>query len=812
MWLNYIKVAFRSLIKQKLYSFINVVGLAIGVTTCVLILMYVRFETSYDTFHPKAANIHRLNIEGKLGDNDFSMALSSPIAGPTMLEEYPEVVNYTRIRNTGFPVLRYEDKVFSEEHFWNADSSIFEVFKIPMTIGDPQTALTQPQSVVITERMANKYFGDEDPIGKVLNSDNVIDYTVTGVVKELPSNSHWHFDFLSSMSTYGDSRNTIWVSNNYHTYLELAPGADASALETKFEDLVRKYVGPQVEQFLGISFDQLLERGDAYRIFMTPLLDIHLYSHLDQEVGINGDGDTVRIFAFIAIFILLLACINYMNLSTARSMSRAREIGIRKTLGSKRSQLIAQFLAESVFVTFISFSVALILVYLALPWFSSLIDTKLSIKASDIPLIYLWVIPVGLLAGSYPAFLLSSFNPAKVIKGNKSIGKGGSWLRNGLVVFQFSVSIILLIGTMIIRDQLNYLQTKDLGLNPEHLLVVKKTDDIGRSMQGFKAALRDNSGTILVSNSTAIPGNPDGIGGNVYTMVTDDGEKTVLLGDFWTDHDYADVYELDMAEGRYFSREWGTDTTAVILNQAAVRAFGIEDPLGKDLLSYFGPPGSDPFPLQIIGVVEDYHFENPQRIIRPSAMFLLSDGTSRRRPNWGKFVTIKYDPNQLNTSLAHIDDTWKQFAGDQALEYDHFDEYYSILFKTERQAASIVMLFAALAIFIASLGLLGLASFTAQKRTKEIGVRKVLGASITNILVLLSKDTLKLMLVSVFIAVPVAYLAMQRWLENFAYRIEISILLFIGATSLAIAIALFTVVIQSYQAAVVNPIRSLRYE
>ncbi|NQV15111.1 ABC transporter permease [bacterium] len=812
MWLSYIKIAIRSLIKQKLYSFINIAGLAIGVTTCVLILMYVRYENSYDDFHPKAEQIHRLNIEGKMGDNQFSMALSAGIAGPTMLADFPEVVNYTRIRNTGFPVLRYEDKVFSEEHFWNADSNIFDMFNIPFVAGDPGTALTQPRSVVLTERMARKYFGDEDPIGKVLNSDNVTDYTITGVVKEFPPNTHWHFDFLSSMVTYGDSRNTIWVSNNYTTYLELQEGYDYKELEAKFPDMVRKYVGPQVEQFLGISFDQLQERGDAYRIFLTPLVDIHLYSHLDNEVEVNGDGDTVKIFGYIAIFILLLACINYMNLSTARSMSRAREIGIRKTLGSNRRQLIFQFLAESVFVTFLSFSVALLLVVFILPWFSSLIDSQLNLSISDIPLIYLWVIPVGLIAGSYPAFLLSSFNPAKVLKGNKSIGKGGSWLRNGLVVFQFSVSIILLIGTMIIRDQLNYLQTKDLGLKPENLLVVKKTDDIGRTIQGFKQTLRDDASTGLVSNSTSIPGNPDGINGSVFTMVNDQSELTILLANFWTDVDYADVYGLEMSEGRYFSREWGTDTSAVILNEAAIRAFGVTDPIGKDLISYFGPPGSDPAPLRVIGVVRDYHFETPQREIRPMCIFLMGDGTNRFRPNWGKFVTVQYDPNQMNGTLAHINESWKQFAGDQALEYDHFDEFYGQLFRTERQAASIVLVFAVLAIFIASLGLLGLASFTAQKRTKEIGIRKVLGASISNILVMLSKDTLKLMLVSVLIAIPIAYTAMQRWLENFAYRIEISILLFILATFIAIVIAILTVVIQSYQAAVVNPVRSLRYE
>ncbi len=809
MWLSYIKIAFRSLIKQRLYAFINIAGLAIGVTTCILILMFVRYEQSYDRFHINADDIYRLNIDGKLGENEFKMTYSSSVVGPTMLEEFPEVINYTRIRNTGFPVLRYEDKVFSEEHWWQADSTIFDVLSIPMVLGDPKTALSQPFSVVITERMANKYFGDEDPLGKTFNSDNRSDWTVTGVVEELPHNSHWHFDFLGAMSTYGDSRNTMWLNNNFQTYLQLTPGFDPAELESKFAALIRKNVGPEVQQFLGISFDQLKERGDNYAFFLTPLVDIHLYSHLNGEVEVNGDGQTVTIFAYIAIFILLLACINYMNLSTARSMSRAREIGIRKTLGSKRGQIIVQFLAESIFVTLIAFTLALFLVQLSVGWFAQLLDTPLNLSLADLPLIYMWAIPVGLIAGSYPAFLLSSFNPVKVLKGDRSSGKGGNWLRNSLVIFQFAVSVTLLIGTTIIHEQLNFLKTKDLGLNPENLLVVKKTDDIGRTIQGFKAGLREGNGIIKVTNSTAIPGNDDGLNGNATGMMGENGEETRLVASFLVDYDYADVYDLKLAEGRFFSREWGTDTLAVVLNQAAVKSFGVEDPLGKDIISFFGNGRTL---MKIIGIVEDYHFEEPQREIRPMAMYLLGDGTARQRPNWGKFTTVKYDPNYLDPVLAHIGATWNQHAGAQALEYDHFDDYYSQLYRAEQQAANIVLLFAGLAIFIACLGLLGLASFNAERRTKEIGIRKVLGASVANILMLLSKDTLRLMLVSVVIAMPISYYAMGSWLSNFAYRIDLSALVFIGAALVSMLVAVITVAWQSYHAAVANPVKSLRYE
>ncbi|NQV15374.1 ABC transporter permease, partial [bacterium] len=389
MWLSYIKVALRSLIKHRLYALINIVGLGIGVTTCILILMFVRYEQSFDRFHENSDSIYRINLEGKMGDDEFSGTYSSAIVGPTLIEEYPEVINYVRIRNAGFPVLRFENKVFSEESWWQADSSIFEVFNIPMLKGDPNTALTQPFSVVITERMAKKYFGDVDPLGKVLNSDNESDFTVTGVVQELPHNSHWHFDFLGSMATYGSSRATMWLNNSFQTYLQLEQRADPIAFEAKFTDLVRKYIGPEVQQFLGVSYDQFQERGDTFGYFLTPLIDIHLHSQLGGEIEVNGDATTVKIFAYIAIFILLLACINYMNLSTARSMSRAREIGIRKTLGGNRGQIIVQFLAESIFFTFMAFALALFLVQALLPWFSQLIDTPLSLKLTGIPFILL---------------------------------------------------------------------------------------------------------------------------------------------------------------------------------------------------------------------------------------------------------------------------------------------------------------------------------------------------------------------------------------------------------------------------------------
>lgn len=809
MWKNYFLTAFRALGRQRLHTGINLAGLAVGVATSLLILMFVRYEYSYDTFHSNAENIYRLNLAGKLGDNEFRMTHSSSAAGPTMIAELPEVLNYTRIRNSGFPVLRYEDKVFSEEHWWQADSSIFEVFSIPMVLGDPKTALTEPFTVVITERMAHKYFGDENPLGKVLNSDNRVDFTVTGVVQELPPNSHWHFDFLGAMATYGDSRSPVWVNNNFQTYLLLQPGTDLDALENKFDDMVRRYVGPEVQQFLGISFDQMMARGDAYDLFLTALTDIHLYSHLNGEIETNGDGTTAKIFVGIALFILLLAAINYTNLATARSLSRAREIGIRKTLGGNRNQIMSQFLVESVLVTFLAMMLALALVAWVLPWFSQLIDTPLSMEWSDVPWVLLASFPLGVLAGLYPATVLSAFRPVAVLKGSGASPRGKQWVRNALVVIQFSVSITLLIATFVIHAQLSYMQTKDLGLNPENILLVEKTDDIGRSMPSFKAGLREIQGVQSFSNSTAIPGNDDGINGSAMTMVVDGEERTRLLANFWVDYGYLETFGLNMTNGRFFSRERSLDSLSVVINEAAVKSYGLTDPIGKELVTHFG---QDAPPFTVIGVVSDYHMESPQKEIRPLVMFLLGEGDAQERPNWGKFVALKVDPHQREDVLYDVERQWKQFAGGQALETEDFDELYHRLFQAERQAAQILSLFALLAIFIAALGMLGLASFNATKRTKEIGIRKVLGASVTSILVLLSKDTLKLVSVSVAIAIPVAYWSMNQWLMNYAFRISMPWAAFVMAPVLAIAVAVVTVSLQSLVVVNSNPVQALRAE
>jgi len=811
MFLNYIKMALRTMWRQRGYAAINIVGLAVGITITLLILLYVRFETGYDQFNEHADNLVRVGIDAKLGGTTMAAAINCAPFGYTAVAEYPEVLAATRIQNAGFPVLRYGDKAFSEERWFRADSTFGDVFTLEYVLGDPKTALTQPFTVVITEEMARKYFGDENPMGKVLNSDKRSDWTVTGVVKSWPENAHFHFDFLAAMSTYGQSRNTIWVTNNFHTYLRLAPGVDLRELEERFQELVFKYVGPQVSQFLGVSFEALQKRGDNFRYWVEPVTDIHLHSDYDIQLETNGNATTVMIFSFIAIFILLLACINYMNLATARSMTRAREIGIRKTLGSGRVQLVSQFLAESIFVSLLAVALALVAVELLLDRFQAFIGVPVELTPSDIILTLLAAIPIGLIAGSYPAVFMSRMRPVQVLRGSKGNSGGQSWLRNGLVIFQFIVSIMLFTGTLVIRKQLNYLQTKDLGLNPDNVLVIEKTDDIGRFMPTFLEAVREIPGVVSAENTGAIPGRADGVGNSVFTVETENGPSDQMLMNVWVGYDYLETYGIEMAEGRFYSRGSFSDTLGVILNEAAVKAYGLEEPLGKEFL-ILGNRADQVETKKIIGVVKDYHYESPDREIRPKVLFLYGTRIFGGINNFGKFVGIRVEDGREAEVLAAVEGIWKKYADDQAFEYVYFDEDYALTLAAQRQAGQITLLFSILAIFIACLGLLGLASFTAQRRTKEIGIRKVLGATELDILGLLSVDMLKLVGVAAVIAVPLSVWAMREWLTGFAYRINLGAGVFILATLVAALVALATVAAQSWRVAVSDPVNSIRDE
>jgi len=803
---NYIKIALRNILKYKGYSFINLFGLAIGIACCLLILLFVQDELSYDKHFNNADRIYRVVVRGVLGDNEFYGAVNCAPLAETLTSEFPEVEESVRFRSYGFPVLRYQDKVFSEERFYSADPTFFKVFNCTFILGNPENALREPLSLVITESMANKYFGNENPLGKLLNADRRRDYIVTGVIKDFPSNSHFHFDFIGSMSSYPQVRHdNRWVSNNFYTYIKLKEGVDYRDFEIKLQGLIRKYVVPQIEETFGTTFDNLLTQGNSYNYHLQPLTSIHLNSDLENEIEPNGNAAYVYIFSFIAIMILVIACINFMNLATARSSNRAKEIGIRKTLGSSRNQLVKQFLVETVLMSLISLSVAVIIVELTLKPFNYLIGKDISINYfgnfAFIPLIIIMAILVGILAGIYPAFYLSSFNPIRVFKKNASEKTSGSWLRNGLVILQFSISIILFIGTIIIYTQLNYIRDKKLGFDKEQVLVVQKTDDIGSQIDSFKDELRKIPGVISASNSNVLMGEQFNSGG--WQVPGEKGNETRLLWGLNSDYDFARTYGIQIVKGRFYSRDWFTDNNSIVINETAAKTLGISsDPIGKELVRL-----DDEFTrFTVIGLMKDFHFESLQQSIKPAAITLNGPG------QFGKYVSIRLSPGKLNQKISAVKHVWEKFAGNQAFEYFFFDEKFAQIYKSEEQTGTIAMVFSMLAIFIACLGLLGLASFSTEQRTKEIGIRKVLGATAGGIVVLLSKEFIKWVLIANLIAWPAAYFIMRRWLQDYAYRIDLSLSPFIISAILAVLIAAVTIGYQALKAAVANPVNSLKYE
>ena len=807
MFKNYLKIALRNFLKHKGFSFINVFGLAVGIACCLLILLFVVDELSYDRYHEKSDRIYRAGLFGFISGNEFHGVVTAAPMAQTLVDEYPEVEAATRARNFGFPVFRYEDKVFSEEKVFWVDPSFFDVFTVTFIQGDPKTALDNPVTIVLTRSMAKKYFGEEDPLGKTINADQRRDYLVTGVVEDVPKNSHFHYDFLASLSTYPDSQSPVWVSNNYYTYFVLREGASPEEFEVKLGELVKKYVGPQIQAAAGISLEQFYESGGAYSYFIQPMTDIHLRSHLEFEVEPNGDISYVYIFSIIALGILLVACINFVNLSTARSSTRAREVGIRKTLGSNRLQLIRQFLAETIMLSLLAVLLALLLVQILLPVFNNLTGKQVAIPYLDnvftIPLLLGLVVFIGLLSGLYPAFFLASFDPVAVLKTETAGSLKKSKMRNVLVIFQFTVSIVLIVGTLVVQRQLNYIQNKDLGFNKEQTVIIKKTDDLSDKLKTFKQELLNNSSVLGATNTGNLIGGT--FGNSAFRLAGESGEETYLLWTFFSDADFVKTYQMDMAAGRYFEEGREADNQAVVINETAVRNLGLEDPVGAQIVA-LGNTREQEQSRNIIGVVKDFHFESLHTQIRP--MIIIMYGPQNR----GRFLSVRIGPENTRETIGFIENTWKKFALNQAFEFEFMDDYFGRVYEAEHRTGQIFLYFSILAIFIASLGLFGLASFVTAQRTKEIGIRKILGASESQIVVLLSTQFTKWILLGNILAWPTAYLLMRNWLHQFAYREGISILSFLGASLIVLIFALITVSSQTLKAASANPAKSLKHE
>lgn len=805
---NFIKITFRNLLKYKGYSIINIFGLAIGLACTMLILLFVQDEFSYDTYHEHADDIYRVGLDAKVLGNEFKGAVACGPMAATLVAEFPEVVAATRVRNYGFPVLRYKEKVFSEERSFAVDSTFFDVFSAKWLQGNPKSALAQDLQIILTESMAKKYFGDENPIGKIINSDRRRDYTVIGVVEDVPANSHFHYDFLTPLITYLNRGDEFWVSNNFQTYFRLRAGTDYKDFEAKLHALVEKYVGPQLQQLTGVPWEQTLGNAESYyKYFVHPVKDIHLYSNVDFEIEPNSDATYVYIFLIVAISILVIACVNFMNLATARSANRAKEVGVRKSLGSLKGQLILQFLAESIFMSFISVLIALLLVQLVLPQFNNIASKALFIDFSDpltIPALIALIFFVGTAAGLYPAFYLSSFNPAIVLKEGAQKGGRRKWLRSALVIFQFSISVVLIVGTYIVDDQLQFLQNKKLGFKKDHILIVEKTDDIGQQIIPFKQELLQFSEVEAVSNSNNLFGYD--FGNTVYRKEGDGPDVTHIIWNFSVDVDFAETYELEMAAGRFYSAEFTTDTASIVLNESAIKTLGIVgDPIGQNVITPFGRQNEDRV-MPIIGVVKDFHFQSLHDEIKPLVIQPFQRG------QFGRYVAVKFNSANIGETIRKIESTWLKYANDQAFEYVFFDEEFNRVYTAEFRTGKLFKGFSILGILIACLGLFGLAAFMAEQRTKEIGIRKTMGASVNGLIILLCKEFTKWVIISNLIALPIAYFWMTKWLENFAYRIDITFVAFFVSAILSLIIALITVSYQAVKASLANPIDSLKYE
>ncbi|SEM62854.1 putative ABC transport system permease protein [Chitinophaga rupis] len=803
---NYLKIAFRNLKRQKISTSINIVGLAIGLATCILIMLYVQDELSYDRYNEKADRIFRVALRLRLNGKDVGGPVLGANAGRDLQQEFPEVLKTTRIRNQGSEFVNYGTTSFKQDNLLAADSAFFEVFSIPFLKGDPKRALTEPNTLVLTEGTARKYFGNQDPIGKVLlfGSDKT-PYRITGVVRNVPENSHFRFDMLTSLAGY-DEQHIGWTySMNFYTYVLLPEKYDYKKFEAKISRLAEKQIGGELQQFLQLSPKQFREKGDDFGIFLQPLTSIHLYSPFGgTELRPGGNILYVYVFAAIAVFMLLIACVNFMNLSTATAVRRSREVGIRKVLGSVKAQLQQQFLIESVLLAMVALLVGLLVVGLALPFFNQLTGKTLTISLLINPFVLAGLVAgtvlVGLLAGSYPAFYLSAFKPVAVLKGGGTAGRRSFSLRNGLVVFQFFITISMIIATVTADRQLRYMRAQKVGFDREQVLVIHDTHMLRNNESVFRNQIIQSPQVITGSISGQVPVGNTNLD-NTAVMSKENPDKGVMSRFYYVDDAYIPTLGMQVVLGRNFSKSFPTDSFAVILNETAVRALGWQqDPIGRELIGHIDDNGAKTY-YRVIGVVSDFHFESLRQKIGPLVMFL-----GRNSGN----ILVKTHTDKLPQFLASLKRQWESFSPAAPFSYSFLDDRFAQVYVSEQKIEQVLTLFSSLTIFIACLGLFGLATYTAEQRTKEIGVRKVLGASVGSVVALLSKDFLKLILIALLLATPIAWWGMDQWLNEFAYKVTIDWWIFALAGLLAIGIALLTVSFQSIKAALTDPVKSLR--
>ncbi|MCL6274181.1 ABC transporter permease [Muricauda sp. 2012CJ35-5] len=812
MFKNHIKIAWRSLKKQPFFTFLNVFGLAIGIAGCLLITLYIHDELSFDTMFADADRIHRVNVDVKFGGEDRRFAVVNAPLAEALENDFSEVELTTRFRTGGSVLLKTTGTEINvkEQQSTFVDSTFLKMFGIRLLAGDINSALKEPNTMLLTKTAAEKHYGIQEAVGKTFELNNTQTFTVTGVVEDMPKNSFLrdHTVFMA-MSGFEDSRIVNWGSNNYQTFFKVIPSANVDAMQEPLKGFLGKYVIPGIQQYMpGITEEQFIASGNHLIYTSMPLTDIHLKSDRAAEISPNNNIQSIYILSFIAVFLLVLACVNFMNLSTAHSLKRAKEVGVRKTLGSNKIDLIRQFLVESGLVSFGALLLAIFLAILALPFFNDLADKDISMPYSN-PLFWIILLAAGLVlglfSGSYPAFFMSKFIPVKVLKGSNSNSLGGSKVRNGLVIFQFAISVFLIIGTLVVYQQLKYIQNKDLGFSKDQVLIVNDVYTLGDKSGPFKEEVKKLSYVENATISSFLP-TPSARGDS--TFAPEDGltdqERAISMQVWRVDHDYVGTMDFELIAGRGFDRRFLNDSTSIIVNESAIATMGLspEEVIGKRYTPDFGE--EDPEMLTVIGVVKDFHFSPFRNDIEALCM--------RLGDLYAESMAVKLHTSEFQVAIADVENIWSQMAPGQPFDYYFMEDSFNDTYRSEQRLGSIFFIFTTLSILIACLGLFGLAAFNAEKRTKEIGVRKVLGATVGQITFRLSADFLKLVGIAILISLPIGWYAMNKWLEDFSYRIEVKWWVLVLAAIVAVVISLLTVSYQSIKAAIVNPVKSLRTE
>ncbi|MBL7856142.1 MAG: ABC transporter permease [Cyclobacteriaceae bacterium] len=808
---NYFKTALRIMLRQKAYSAINIFGLTLGITSSLLLILYISDELRYDRFHPDADRIYRSTFTGSIQGNEFTTIQTGIPMAEALMKDVPAVESTVRISKWNTIPVRYETNIFTEKHFLLADSNFFDFFKgFKLLVGNPKEVLNGPHKVVISERAAKKYFGytgsgDLSPLGKQLSigSRGEMKAEVTGIAADPPHSSHIQFDFLYSLSSWDQLQYAIWLNSSVVTYFKIHPQAKIETVNNAYRHFIETYCAREIQQFMNMDLKKFEEGGGKIGFQTQAFTDIHLHSQIQDELEPNGNIRYLYLFGMIAAFIILLACINFMNLSTARAANRAKEVGVRKTIGGMRSRLVGQFLLESYIYTVVAVVLGLAFVSLALNSFNVITGKDIAFNALVNPVfmvgILTFALVVGLVAGSYPAFYLTSFNPVEVLKGKVRSGMKSSGIRNALVVFQFFISIGLIVATLMVYQQLKFVQQQNLGFNKENILNLYHTWSLSKDAKAFKNELLQHPEIIAATYANRLPPNIDW--SSVFKAVESSEEQ--LLSIHVIDHDAAKTMGYEIQEGRFFSRDFPTDTAAFLLNEAAAKQLGWEKAEGQKLLSRFNTiEGRE---LQLIGIVKNFNFESLKNNIRPM-VFVLGE-----EPN--AEMGIRIAGNNVLESVTLIEKIWKKYAPESPFEYTFVDDNFKAKFDAEQRMGQVFIIFTSLAIIIACLGLFGLATFSAEQRAKEISIRKIMGANIAQVVLLLTKDFARLVFIAFVLAIPITWFSIERlWLQDFAYRIQFNV----GAASLAgiiaFTIALLTILSQALQAAVSNPVKSLRNE